>query len=144
MDRIKVAKELVKIAKELMANVIRYKGYTIEKSGFNFYVKDPSGHRAFGEVPATIETAKKWIDWDVYEKRGKQAKELTAGMLEIVIPSDIVGKDKKVFKGNNHEVLKHLERMGTGHQLVEVWDGNQLVCSGTSFACMDGVEEYRA
>ena len=49
----------------------KYKGYTIEKSGMNFYVTDPSGHRAFGEVPASIETAKKWIDQDIYDNRKK-------------------------------------------------------------------------
>ena len=43
-------------------NVQKYMGYTIEKSGFNFYVIDPLGHRAFGEVPSSIKTAKKWID----------------------------------------------------------------------------------
>jgi len=43
-------------------NVQKYRGYTIEKSGFNFYVIDPLGHRAFSEVPSSIETAKKWID----------------------------------------------------------------------------------
>ena len=49
----------------------KYRGYTIEKSGDNFYVKDPSGHRAFGEVPVSIETAKKWIDQDIYDNRKK-------------------------------------------------------------------------
>lgn len=53
------------------ASGTKYKDYTIEKSGDNFYVKDPSGHRAFGEVPASIETAKKWIDQDIIEKRPK-------------------------------------------------------------------------
>ena len=47
----------------------KYKGYTIEKSGDNFSVKDPSGHRAFGEVPASVEMAKKWIDQEL--ARGK-------------------------------------------------------------------------
>jgi len=41
---------------------MKYKGYTIKKSGFNYYVVDPSGHRAFAEVPANVKTAKKWID----------------------------------------------------------------------------------
>ena len=74
MNKISVAKELIAVAKELTAaNKQKYKGYTIEKSGFNFYVTDPSGHRAFGEVPASIETAKKWIDLDIREKRGTRA-----------------------------------------------------------------------
>ena len=80
MDNVKIAKELVKIAKGLTgARKVKYKGYTIEESGDNFYVKDSSGHRAFGEVPASIATAKKWIDQEVRSKRGKVSKELTAG-----------------------------------------------------------------
>ena len=74
MNKIAVAKELVAVAKELTAiNKQKYKGYTIEKSGINFYVTDPSGHRAFGEVPASIETAKKWIDLAIREKGGMRA-----------------------------------------------------------------------
>ena len=46
-------------------NVIKYRGYTIESSGDNFYVKNPSGNRAFGEVPANVQTAKKWIDQEI-------------------------------------------------------------------------------
>jgi ferritin len=46
----------------VIASGQKYKGYTIEKSGDNFFVKDSSGHRAFGEVPASVEMAKKWID----------------------------------------------------------------------------------
>ncbi len=58
---------------ELKASKVKYNGYTIEPSGENFYVTDPSGHRAFGETPASVETAKKWIDQDVAEKRKKPA-----------------------------------------------------------------------
>ena len=58
----------------------KYRDYTIEKSGDNFYVKDPSGHRAFGEVPASIETAKKWIDQDIHEKGSKKASDKFAGL----------------------------------------------------------------
>jgi rubrerythrin/predicted RNA-binding Zn-ribbon protein involved in translation (DUF1610 family) len=46
----------------VIASGQKYKGYTIERSGDNFSVKDSSGHRAFGEVPASVEMAKKWID----------------------------------------------------------------------------------
>ena len=74
MNREAVAQELVKVARSLMAaGRQKYKGYTIEKSGDNFYVTDPSGHRAFGEVPASIETAKKWIDMDIREKGTKRS-----------------------------------------------------------------------
>jgi hypothetical protein len=74
MNKRAVAKELVRVAKELVvANRQKYKGYTIEKSGMNFYVTDPSGHRAFAEVPASVETAKKWIDVDIREKGTKVA-----------------------------------------------------------------------
>ncbi len=45
---------------------MKYRGYSIEKAGFNFYVNDPSGHRAFSEVPASVAIAKKWIDWDIH------------------------------------------------------------------------------
>lgn len=58
---------------------LKYRGYTIEPSGDNFYVKDPSGHRAFGEVPSSVETAKKWIDQDILGKKGRTAQ---------VIPGD--------------------------------------------------------
>jgi hypothetical protein len=58
---------------DIVANKQRYKDYIIEKSGFNYYVTDPSGHRAFGEVPASVEVAKKWIDQDVREKGRKAA-----------------------------------------------------------------------
>jgi len=50
-------------------NVQKYRGYTIEKYGFNFYVIDPLGHRAFGEVPSSIKTAKKWIDISLANKK---------------------------------------------------------------------------
>lgn len=72
MDRNFVAKELTRIA-ELLTASVKYRDYTIERSGFNFYVKDPSGHRAFEEVAATIQTAKKWIDMEINEKRNKAA-----------------------------------------------------------------------
>ena len=80
MNKKVFAEELVKLADSLTAaNKTKYKGYTIEPSGMNFYVTDPSGHRAFGEVPASVETAKKWIDMDIREKGKKSAsEELTA------------------------------------------------------------------
>jgi hypothetical protein len=53
---------LVATIKEKTMKRLEYKGYTIEKSGFNFYVINPLGHRAFGEAPSSIKTAKKWID----------------------------------------------------------------------------------
>lgn len=51
---------------------MKYRGYIIEKSGHNFYIKDSSGHRAFAEVPANIQTAKKWID----EELGRRERQL--------------------------------------------------------------------
>ena len=64
---------------ESIVSSTNYKGYSIEKSGDNFYVKDPKGSRAFGEVPASIETAKKWIDLEIAEKLNhKKASEKTA------------------------------------------------------------------
>jgi hypothetical protein len=68
MNKKMIVSELVKIAKDLITAGIKYKDYTIEKSGYNFYVRDPLGHRAFGEVPASIEIAKKWIDMEIAEK----------------------------------------------------------------------------
>jgi len=73
MNKVKVAKQILVLAKSLMAKKEKYKNYTIETSGDNFYVTDPSGHRAFGEVPASVETAKKWIDQDIREKGSKHA-----------------------------------------------------------------------
>lgn len=48
-----------------------YKGYTIEALGANYYITAPNGHRAFGEVAAFVETAKRWIDAEVNSKRRK-------------------------------------------------------------------------
>jgi hypothetical protein len=73
-----IARELIAAAKDVMAaRKLKYRGYTIEESGFNYYITDPSGHRAFGEVPASVETAKKWIDMDIREK-GRTGKEVVA------------------------------------------------------------------
>jgi len=72
-----IAKDAAKVKPVITgggSKTVIYKGYTIEPSGDNFYVKDPSGHRAFGEVPASIETAKKWIDMDIAEKRKAPVK----------------------------------------------------------------------
>lgn len=66
----------------LTASGQKYKGYTIEKSGDNFYVKDPSGHRAFGETPATVEAAKKWIDMELAS--GKTGSDCRRGRLAAV------------------------------------------------------------
>jgi len=52
---------------------VKYKGYTIEESGYNYYITDPYGHRAFGEVPATVSIAKKWIDMDIRDKGRKSS-----------------------------------------------------------------------
>jgi hypothetical protein len=130
MNRIAVAQELVKLAKELTARKQKYRDYTIEKSGDNFYVRDPSGHRAFGEVPATIETAKKWIDLDIHEKRKKSAssesmnrklaKELTAKderELRVMTMEDVMNDTpllrlKVVFKGTMDEVNDHAKKKG--------------------------------
>lgn len=70
-DEMEASEERVaSIADRLAARRVRYKGYTIEESGDNFYVKDPKGHRAFGEVPASVQTAKKWIDQEIAGKKG--------------------------------------------------------------------------
>lgn len=55
---------------------VKYRDYVIEKSGENFYVKSPSGSRAFGETPANVATAKKWIDQEIAEKSKKKSSTL--------------------------------------------------------------------
>ena len=40
---------------------MKYRGYTIEKSGFNYRVRNERGNYIEG-VAANIQTAKKWID----------------------------------------------------------------------------------
>lgn len=92
---------------EKVARVVKYKGYTIEPSGINFYVKDPSGHRAFGEVPATIETAKKWIDMDINENR-KTGK--TAGGWPIKMVEKVAG-----FDAAFDDFLKHASMVLTDY-----------------------------
>lgn len=87
MNSKRIAEELVGVAKELSSGnqsagnrragkKIKYKGYTIEESGLNYYITDPSGHRAFGETPADIKTAKKWIDMQLSENRRKRGRVL--------------------------------------------------------------------
>jgi hypothetical protein len=61
--------------KEEIEETIKYRGYSIEPSGDNFYIKDSKGHRAFGEVPASVATAKKWIDLEIAEKGIKEIEE---------------------------------------------------------------------
>jgi len=46
---------------------MKYRGYTISKSGMNYTVNKPNGERLGAEIAATIETAKKWINWDISE-----------------------------------------------------------------------------
>ena len=84
----------------------KYKDYTIDKSGDNFYVTDPSGHRAFGEVPASIETAKKWIDQDIREKGKKASIEMTAMEFPTQDALDKYLKDHPDANRSNHKVVK--------------------------------------
>ena len=52
-----------------------YKGYTITRSGSGFYVQKPNKEQLCAEVPATVATAKKWIDMDVREQACRLARE---------------------------------------------------------------------
>ena len=70
------------------ADKTEYKGYTIEQSGDNFYVKDQAGHRAFAEVPCSIETAKKWIDIHLNEKRKDEPKTASASFWRTKLAAD--------------------------------------------------------
>lgn len=76
-SRERVASEMVKLAEAILAGAktIKYKGYTIEESGFNYYIKDPKGHRMEGGVPATVETAKKWIDMEIAENMYSRSRQ---------------------------------------------------------------------
>ncbi len=56
---------------------MKYMGYTIQKSGSNYYVTDASGNRAFAEVPASVKTAKKWIDCKLAEEEAETKKSTT-------------------------------------------------------------------
>lgn len=47
---------------------MKYKTYTIERSGFNFRVRDPRGSY-LAEIAATAATAKRWIDCLIEERR---------------------------------------------------------------------------
>ena len=111
MNREAFAEELVKLADSLTAaNKTKYKGYTIEPSGMNFYVTDPSGHRAFGEVPASVETAKKWIDMDIREKGTKSASvTLTAMEFPTQEALDKYLKDHPDADKSKHKVVKNDE-----------------------------------
>jgi hypothetical protein len=111
MNKKVFAEELVKLADSLTAaNKTKYKGYTIEPSGMNFYVTDPSGHRAFGEVPASVETAKKWIDMDIREKGTKSASvTLTAMEFPTQEALDKYLKDHPDADKSKHKVVKNDE-----------------------------------
>ena len=107
MNKISVAKELIAVAKELTAaNKQKYKGYTIEKSGINFYVTDPSGHRAFGEVPASIDTAKKWIDLAIREKGGTRAGSEKTAMNRETNIADRIAKNVVALKPWSPAMMK--------------------------------------
>lgn len=47
---------------------VRYKDYTIPKSGDNYTVNKPNGERLGAEIAATVETAKRWVRMDIAEK----------------------------------------------------------------------------
>ena len=55
---------------------MKYKNYKIEKSGDNYRILDPSGGY-LEEVAVNIQTAKKWIDWDIAEKREAAEKKVS-------------------------------------------------------------------
>src|SRR3990172_8033351 len=105
MNKVKIAKQLLVLAKSLMAKKQKYRDYTIEKSGDDFYVTDPSGHRAFGEVPSSVETAKKWIDQDIREKGSKHtvASSLVKLARELVSMEFDTEAEKKKYQ-QEHEV----------------------------------------
>lgn len=49
-----------------------YRGYKIDRSGFNYSVYKANGERAWAELAATRDTAKKWIDQAIAETNTKQ------------------------------------------------------------------------
>lgn len=109
----------------------KYKGYTIEKSGMNFYVIDPSGHRAFGEVPATVEVAKKWIDQELHGK-GKTGSDLRRGRLAYADPtaladlprmslSQIASLVYKDWKNVNFAAKPYLEAMSSLQNVSDMY-----------------------
>lgn len=54
---------------------MNYRGYKIEKSGFNFAVVTPNGER-WAELTANRATAKKWIDAHLAEQRHTKVRNL--------------------------------------------------------------------
>lgn len=53
---------------------MKYRDYTITRSGPNCYIQKPNGERLCAEVPATLATAKKWIDADIRERLNREAR----------------------------------------------------------------------
>lgn len=49
---------------------ITYRTYTIEKSGFNYRIRDHRGSY-MAEIAATVRTAKKWIDAEIARLNAK-------------------------------------------------------------------------
>lgn len=71
---------------------MKYKRWTIEKSGFNYRVRRPNGSY-LSEIAATVKTAKKWIDAESMESRSNpprksEADEVSARELYLYIESD--------------------------------------------------------
>lgn len=55
-----------------------YRGYTISKSGFNYYIQKPNGERLCAEVAATIATARQWIDMDINEQMAAERRRVNS------------------------------------------------------------------
>ncbi len=126
MNREAVARELSAIARELISYSVKYKGYSIEMSGGNFYVTDPSGHRAFEEVPASIETAKKWIDADIRggvkryygnDKENEMNRELVASEL-LAVARELVAMDFPTQDAMDKYLKNHPDADRSNHKVV--------------------------
>jgi hypothetical protein len=123
----------------MAANSVKYKGYTIEKSGANFYVKDSSGHRAFGETPATVDTAKKWIDLELHSKkagvvgrRGRMAfgEPVDLSRLSNMSIGEIAGLVYKDWKNVNYGAKPYLSAMTSLQSVKDMYgqdDGASIV-----------------
>ncbi|MFA5936515.1 MAG: hypothetical protein WC822_01410 [Candidatus Paceibacterota bacterium] len=82
---------------------MKYGGYTINQLGFNYYVTDPKGYRAFSEMAPTVEMAKKWIDWEVYDRA--EAKRRRQASMKAMKGGDSCGTHGNV-SGVGHDVLR--------------------------------------
>lgn len=58
---------------------MKYQGWTIEKSGFNYRVRKPNGEYLEAALAASVATARKWIDAELQQQRDRARRREARG-----------------------------------------------------------------